>query len=153
GLYVIVVGAGTLAATNYDFPILRVGTLTVSKAHLTVTANATATTYGAPIPSLNTTITGFVNADPLGVVSGHPNLSTTTTPFGPAGQYPIGIAPGTLTATNYDFPTLLGGTLTVNPAHLVVAANPASSTYGGEIPPLSATLSGYVNGDGPGVVS
>jgi hypothetical protein len=153
GLYSITASVGTLTAANYDFPTFRVGTLTVTKAHLTVTATPTATTYGAPLPSLNTMITGLVNGDTRGVVTGQPSLSTTATSFSPVGTYPIAIALGTLTATNYDFPNLVGGTLTVNKAHLTVAAVPASSTYGGPIPPLSATISGYVNGDGPDVVT
>jgi hypothetical protein len=153
GLYLITVTAGTLAAANYDFTTFRNATLTIAKAHLTVTATPTAMSYGSPIPSLNTMINGLVNNDTPGVVTGHPNLSTTATSFSPVGAYPIAIAAGTLTATNYDFPNLVAGTLTVNKAHLTLTASPASSTYGAQIPPLGATISGYVNGDGPSVVS
>ena len=153
GTYPITVAAGTLAAANYDFPNLKPGTLTITKAHLTVTAEPGTTLYGSPIPSLTVVISGFVGSDNAGVVSGSASAATTATQFSPVGVYPITVSAGTLKATNYDFPNLVDGTLTVNKAHLTVTASPATSVYGGPIPTLSATISGYRNGDGPGVVS
>jgi hypothetical protein len=44
-------------------------------------------------------------------------------------------------------------TFTVNPAVLTVTANSASMTYGGTLPTLTASYSGFVNGDGLGVLS
>ncbi len=44
-------------------------------------------------------------------------------------------------------------TFTVNPAVLTVTANNASMTYGGTLPTFTATYSGFVNGDGQGVLS
>jgi hypothetical protein len=46
-----------------------------------------------------------------------------------------------------------GLTQAVNKAHLTVAADPKSKRYGEAIPALTATISGFVNGDGPDVVS
>jgi hypothetical protein len=43
-------------------------------------------------------------------------------------------------------------TQAVNKAHLTVAADPKSKRYGEAIPALTATISGFVNGDGPDVV-
>jgi hypothetical protein len=42
---------------------------------------------------------------------------------------------------------------TVNKAVLTVTANAASMTYGGSLPMLTASYSGFVNGDGQGVLS
>ena len=130
GTYPITVGAGTLAATNYDFPDLVNGTLTIAKAHLTVTANAATGTYGASSPPLTATVTGFVNGDTSSVVSGAASLSTAATAASGAGTYPITVGVGTLSAANYDFPNLVNGTLTITKAHLTVTANAATSTEG-----------------------
>ena len=153
GLYPIQVGPGTLSAANYDFPNLVAGTLSVVKAPLTVTASSASITYGDPLPPLSATISGFVNGDTPSVVSGRPALSGTATPSSGAGVYPITIGAGTLSAANYDFPNLVDGTLTINKAPLTVTASPASSTYGGPLPSFSATISGFVAGDSPAVVS
>ena len=137
GTYPITVTAGTLAASNYAFTSFVNGTLTVTKAHLTVTANATSTTYGSLPTTLGATITGFVNGDTASVVSGAPSLSTTATAASGIGTYPITVALGTLAAANYDFPTFKAGTLTITKAHLTVTAEPLSDLYGGPIPSLT----------------
>ncbi len=153
GTYTITVTAGNLSAANYDFPNLVNGTLTVNKAHLTVTADAKSMVYGGSVPTLTATISGFVNGDLLAVVSGVATLSTAVTTTSPAGNYPVAVAASTLSATNYDFPNLVNGTLTVNKAHLTVTADAKSMLYGGSVPALTATISGFVNGDTSSVVS
>jgi len=112
GTYPITVAAGTLSAANYDFPKLVNGTLTVTKAHLTVTAVNKTRKQGAANPALTDTITGFVNGDKSTVVKGKPTLSTTAVKTSPAGSYPIIVGLGSLSASNYSF-TLVNGTLTV----------------------------------------
>jgi hypothetical protein len=52
--YTITVSAGSLSAGNYDFPNLVNGTLTVTKAHLTVTADNQSKLYGAALPPMLT---------------------------------------------------------------------------------------------------
>jgi ELWxxDGT repeat protein len=122
-------------------------TQVVNVAHLTVTADAKSKLYGAANPALTYTVTGFVNGDTSAVVSGTPALSTTATAASPVGAYPITIGVGTLSATNYDFPTLVNGTLTINKAHLTVTADAKSMLYGGTVPGLTATITGFVNGE------
>ena len=63
---------GTLSAANYDFTPLVSGTLTVTKAPLTVTADAKSMTYGQTLPAFTYVITGFVNGDTTAVVTGRP---------------------------------------------------------------------------------
>ena len=153
GDYPITAGLGTLAAVNYDFTAFVGSTLTVTKAHLTVTANSASITYGTPLPALDATISGFVAGDSATVVTGAPSLSTTANDSSGAGAYPVTVGLGTLAAANYDFPNLVGGTLTVTKAHLSVSAGAVSITYGDPIPPLSAAISGFVRGDTASVVS
>src|SRR5207247_526830 len=104
GTYAITVGAGTLSAANYDFANLVGGVLTVTKAHLTVTADAKSKAYGVANPPLTATITGFKNGDTATVVSGSPSLTTTVTTSSLPGTYPIVVGIGALAAANYDFP-------------------------------------------------
>jgi hypothetical protein len=87
----------------------------VDKAHLTVAADAKSKTYGDANPAFTDTISGFVNGDTSGVVSGTAALGTTATAASPVGTYTITVAQGTLTATNYDFTTFTPGTLTIVP--------------------------------------
>jgi hypothetical protein len=153
GAYAItVVNAGTLSATNYDFPAANFvnGTLSITPAHLTVTADNKAKTYGSANPALTFTLSGFVNGDTAAVVSGSPTLTTTAATGSAVGAYAITVVnAGTLSATNYDFPAanFANGTLSITPAHLTVTANSPSKTYGSANPALTFTYSGLVNGD------
>ena len=130
--YAINVDPGTLATSNYTFAA-QAGTLTVNQAHLTVTADNQSKIQGNPNPTLTYTITGFVNGDTSSVVSGAPVLSTTATTGSLAGNYPITVSVGTLSAANYDFPNLVSGTLTVvaqTGVSVTVSPNSSPSTYG-----------------------
>ena len=157
GWYPIIPAAGTLSAANYDFTTSTYvnGTLTVNTAVLTVTADAKSKVYGAN-PSLTATISGFVNGDTAAVVSGSAALSTTATNSSSAGStFPITVAAGMLSAANYDFiaSTYVNGTLTVTQAALTVTADAQSKVYGTANPALTATITGFVNGDTVAVVS
>ena len=88
------------------------GTLTVSPATLTVTADDLSRLEGQANPPLTYSITGLVNSDTAGVITGAPDLSTTATIVSPPGHYPIDVTTGTLAAANYVF-TTVDGTLTV----------------------------------------
>src|SRR5208283_2902159 len=100
-------------------------------ATLTVTANPATSVYGQPLPSLTYAITGFVNKDPSSVVSGAPALSTTATTASNAGNYPITVMTGTLSAANYSF-FYVNGTLTIQQASQTIAFTinpPATAAY------------------------
>ena len=111
----------------------------VLPAVIEVTPASPTITYGQPIPTLNYALSGFVNNDPPTVVNGAPALSTTATSTSNVGSYPITVATGTLSATNYDF-LYLPGTLTIqaaNQAALVLSA--ASPLNYNQSEPLSVT--------------
>ncbi|MGA2351413.1 MAG: MBG domain-containing protein, partial [Terracidiphilus sp.] len=150
GTYTITVAAGTLAATNYSFSFVN-GTLTVGKAVLTVTANASRA-YGAANPTFTPSYSGFVNGDTSAVLTGTPSLTTTATVSSAAGSYAITVAAGTLAATNYSF-SFVNGTLTVNKAVLTVTATNASRAYGVANPAFVASYSGFLNGDTSAVLT
>ena len=89
-----------------------------------------------PAPDLH--LSGFVNGDGTGVVSGPPTLSTPATIDSPDGQHPIDVTVGTLGAADYDFTTVDGTSTVVNtsitlsPATLPAAtvATPIASSHG-----------------------
>lgn len=114
GSYAVTVSAQE--TTNYTFTFVN-GTLTVTKAVLTVTANNMTIIYGSVKPALATeyTVTGYkIDADEESArLEGAPALSTQYVKGSNAGQYAISITVGTLSHPNYSF-KLVGGTLTVN---------------------------------------
>jgi YVTN family beta-propeller protein len=148
----ITVSQGTLQATNYTFQFVN-GALTVNPAVLTVTANGFTITYGQNTPTLTYAMTGFLGTDnQSNSTSGQPSLTTTAPQVPPAGNYPITIAQGSLTSSKYSF-VFVNGSLTVNQAVLIVTADNKTMPFGGPLPPLTASYSGFVNGDGVGVLS
>lgn len=122
---------------------------TIDRDPLTVTAVNASKRYGAAVPSLGYTITGFVNGQSASVVSGAPDLSTAVNSSSGAGSYPITVTAGSLSAANYDFPNLVNGTLSITPAPLTIEVNNASRLVGQPNPPFTVSYFGLVNGDGP----
>ncbi len=149
GTAAITAGAGTLSAANYDFPTLVNGTLTINKAHLTVTADNQTRLYGQANPTFTQTVSGFVNgenATTANVTGSAAGSSAATTTTG-VGTSTITASAGTLSAANYDFPTLVNGTLTINKAHLTVTADNQTRLFGQANPAFTQTLSGFLNGE------
>ena len=114
GPYVITNSLGTLVATNYAVSLAN-GTLTVTGAVLTATADNQTRSYGATNPVLTVSYSGFVNGETTNVISGSPVLTTSATTNSPVGPYVITNSLGTLVATNYAV-SLVNGTLTVTGA-------------------------------------
>jgi hypothetical protein len=106
----------TFVATDPNFtntPVTKSVTLVVNPAPLTVTADNKTKAYGAANPALTATISGFVNGDDASSVSGTAALATTAITTSSPGSYPISVAAGTLSSSNYVFQTFVPGTLTV----------------------------------------
>jgi hypothetical protein len=136
---------GTLSAANYSFTFVN-GQLTITQAVLTVTADNKNKSYGSPVPALTASYTGFVNGQTTNVLSGAPALTTTATTNSPSGSYPITIAQGTLTASNYSF-SFVSGTLSIGHATLTVTANNATRAYGTANPTFTVSYTGFLDGD------
>ena len=131
------------------------GVLDVLPATLTVmpSPGVRSTTYGHAIPTFTGfTLTGLLNGDTASVVTGAPILSTTATPASPFGTYPLNIAQGTLSATNYNFKMAPGK---LNVVKALLTATPGSFTIkvGDPLPAFTYTLSGFFNGDTAAVVN
>ena len=122
---------------------------TVVAPPLTVTASSASITYGAAVPAITPSYSGFVSGD---------SASSLTTPATCTGAPSSGAA-GTYQTTcmgavdpNYTI-SYVPGTLTIAPASLSITANNATMVYGGPVPAFGATFSGLVNGDASTVVS
>ncbi len=138
------------AAVAADYTITFVaGTLTVTKAGLTATADAKSKVYGAVNPTLTISYTGFVAGDNAASITA-PSISTTATASSHVGTYPITLTGGA--ATNYDI-TLVNGNLTVTPAALTITADNLSRVYGATNPTLTVHYTGFVNGDTPSALT
>ena len=141
GAYPITASGGV--SNNYTFTYVA-GTLTVTKAVLTVTANNQTKVYGAVNPALTITYSGFVGSDNAASLTTQPTASTTAITSSPAGAYPITASGGV--SNNYTF-TYVAGTLTVTPAVLTVTANDQTKVYGAVNPALTITYGGFVGSD------
>ena len=128
---------GTGALANYVVT-LNNGSLTVSPAPLTVTADNATRAFGAPNPTFTGTIVGIKNGDNITAT-----YSTPATANSPAGTYPIipALVDPTGKLGNYTV-TINNGTLTVTTAILTVTANNASRFYGDPNPVFTGTITG-----------
>ncbi|HKO10837.1 MAG TPA: MBG domain-containing protein [Acidobacteriaceae bacterium] len=115
------------------------GNLTIDPRAVSVVADNQTKMYGDVNPNLTAQVSGTVNNDVLNY-----SLATTATQFSGVGNYPITVTVGanpnyTVTPTN--------STLTVNQRPATVTADNKSRNYGDANPPLTATVTGTVNGD------
>jgi hypothetical protein len=143
GAYPIVpaIAAGPVAS-NYTITYVN-GTLTITPAPLSVTADNATRVYGDPNPAFTGTIVGIKNGDPITATYASP-----ATPASAVGTYPIiptlvdpaGKLPNyTVTSNN--------GVLTITPAPLIVTAANATRLYGNANPVFTGTIVGIRNGD------
>lgn len=109
GTYPINVGIGSVTNTKTTYVA---GTLTITKAPLTVGVKNETITEGDAIPAFKLTYNGFRNSDTEATAfTTKPAAKTTATPSSPAGTYPITVSGGE--AQNYAL-TYGQGTLTID---------------------------------------
>jgi len=125
------------------------GDLVVSPAPLTITASSATMTYGGAPPAITASYTGFVNGDTAASLTAAPTCTTTASPQSNVGAYPTSCS-GAVDA-NYTI-GYVAGSMTVGPAPLTVAADNQGRLFGFPNPGLTATITGFVNGDTGAVV-
>ncbi len=128
---------------NYTV-ITNLGTLTITNAILTGTADNKSRSYGATNPVFTATYTGFVNGETSAIVTGTLTGSTTAATNSVLGTYPITVSGQS--APNYTI-NYVAGTLTVTGATLTVTVNNSSRGYGATNPIFSGTIIGLQNND------
>ncbi|MGF7040599.1 cadherin-like beta sandwich domain-containing protein [Mucilaginibacter lappiensis] len=156
-----IVGAGTVnitAAQGGNTTYLAASNvsrqLTVNKAVLTYTADATSRDYGAANPTFTGSVSGFVNGDTqttattgiLLFTSTANATSPVTTNNTKIIQYEI--TGSGLSAANYSFvqATANNTTLTLNKIVITYTAQPATKVYGAANPAFNAVFTGLANG-------
>ena len=129
---------GTLAASaNYNL-VFTGADLTITKATVTVTADAQSKVYGEADPTLTYQVSGLVGSDALtGELSRDVGENVGT----------YAITQGTLAASaNYNL-VFTGADLTITKATVTVTADAQSKVYGETDPTLSYQVSGLVGSD------
>ena len=121
GTYPIAISQGTVTNTGLVFVD---GTLTVTKAPLTISANSYTIHEGDAMPTFEAVYEGLKNNEPESVVS--PVISCSATDSNTPGTYDINV---TATSDNYDI-TVEAGTLTILPTKMSITIGaPGVGTY------------------------
>lgn len=135
------------ASSNYTFNY-QPGILSVGKAPLVVAADNKGKVYGAADPLLTSTVSGLMYSDTVAGIG--VALSTATGAAATAGSHSIVAAAGD--TANYTV-NAVSGTLSVDTAPLLVAADDKAKVYGAADPLLTATMTGLQYADTNAVVS
>jgi len=147
GDYPITCSGGS--ATNYSFTY-ETGTLTITKAPLTVCVSNSSRLYGATNPSFTINYSGFRNGETQAVLAVQPQAVCLATPASDVSSYPIIISGGT--STNYDF-SYINGTLTITKASLTITAENKSREQGQSNPEFTLAYSGFKNNENASVLN
>ena len=107
GTYPIKIEQGSVTNSNVKYVD---GTLTITKAPLTITGKSYTREEGKPNPTFEVTYRGFKNDETSYVLTKKPTCSTTATTSSPPGSYPITVSGAE--AQNYSI-SYVNGTLTV----------------------------------------
>ena len=94
----------------------------MSKAPLTVTADNKSKVYGAALPALTESYSGFVNGDTAANLTTQPTLGTTATANSHVSGSPYAITAGGAANTDYTI-SYVTGALTVTPVPLTITAD------------------------------
>ena len=129
---------------NYEISYVD-GTLTITKAPLTIKANDKTITYGEEPANAGVTYTGLIDAEKDGSVVTGLDYDYTYQRYGNVGEYVI--TPKGATAANYDI-TYQPGKLTVNQKEVGLTWSGAENLYyNGQAKNVTATATGPLNGD------
>jgi hypothetical protein len=148
--YTVTAAPGSLASVHYSFSFVN-GLLTVTQAPLTITADDATKVYGAALPTLIVSYSGFVNGDDSSSLTTLPTIGTTATAASDVAGSPYPITASGAAAGDYAI-SYVDGQLTVTPAPLTVTADNQQRFPGQPNPTLTFLVSGFVSGDDPSIV-
>lgn len=140
---VITVSGGS--DNNYEFTYVA-GSLEITKALLTITADPKTKVYGSENPGLTFSYTGFADWDNESVMVSVPIAETTVTTSTAAGTYNAAITLSGGEALNYDITYVAAG-FEVTRATLTVIPDNKQKVYGTQNPELSCVITGFVLGE------
>ena len=135
--YTIMIEKGSVTNSNVTFVN---GTLSITKAPLTITAKSYSRKQGEANPTFDVTYSGFKNGETSSVLTKKPTCSTTATSSSSPGTYDISVSGAS--ATNYDI-SYVKGKLTITKADAVtITATSYTRIYGDTNPTFGYTYSG-----------
>ena len=140
GTYSIVPSVTGATLSNYNVTPVN-GVLTITKATLTITADAKTREYGDANPAFTGTYSGEKNSETF-TVGG----STTATATSAVGTYSIVPSVTGATLSNYNV-TPVNGVLTITKATLTITADAKTREYGDANPAFTGTYSGEKNSE------
>lgn len=122
------------------------GSVAVTRARLSVTADPKTKTYGQPNPAFTVSYAGFLNGDGDASLGGALSFATAATSTSPVGSYDV--TPSGVTSNNYSI-TFTAGSLTIGPAAsaTTVASSLNPSEFGQSVT-LTATVAPLPAGAG-----
>ncbi len=137
GTYPIVIKKGSV--TNSGDSYVN-GTLTITKAPLTISGGTYSMKQGDPLPAFAAVYSGFKNGETSPVLSKQPTLTTTATSASAPGAYEVTVSGAE--AKNYDI-SYNKGTLTITDADpITVTVKSVSREYGDANPTFDYTVAG-----------
>src|SRR5205814_4487438 len=108
--------------------------------------NTQATSSGAALPALTPTYATFVTGSPATCLPTPPTVTTTSTTSSFPTRRSSAVTVSGAVDTDYTI-SYVAGTLTVTPVALTITADNQTKAYGAALPALTASYSGFVNGD------
>lgn len=147
GEYPIIVSGGT--ARNYEIVSYENGTLMITKAKASITANNKQRLYCQENPQFDFSVSGLLNGDTQSCVTTPPMYNCDADILSDAGVYKI--VPSDAVAKNYVF-EYVSGNLTINKRSLTASVGNYSRTYGEDNPVFEINYSGFVNNEDASVL-
>lgn len=131
------------ASSNYTISY-AVGVVWITRAALAITASSGSFAYGSAVPTVTPHYTGFRNGDTAASLSTQPTCTSAATSSSAVGTYATSCSGAV--STNYNI-TYLSGVMTVTKAALTITASSDTIPFGGSVPEITASYTGFVNGD------
>lgn len=140
----------TAEARNYTLE-KKAGTLTITKAPLSVGVNSYSRKYGETNPTFKLHYSGLLNGETAPEWTEFPTISTVANTYSDVGEYSIVATGGVM--KNYEATEMISGILTITPASLTIKANDASRLYFENNPEFSFSCAGFLGNDDTSVFS
>jgi RHS repeat-associated protein len=128
---------------NYSISYVA-GTVTVTQAALTITASSPTVGYGGAVPTITPIYSGWMNGQSASSLTTQPTCTTAYTTTSAVGSLPSTSCSGAV-AANYSI-SYVPGTVTVTQMPLTITASSPTVGYGGAVPTITPSYSGWMNG-------
>ena len=136
---------------NYSLDNISSGTLTITKAPLTISVNNCTRKYGENNPNFDLSYEGLRNGEQAPAWTEMPTIATRATASSDIGEYTITATGGVM--RNYETDGIRPGVLTVTPASLLIRAQNASRLYFDSDSKFTYRCEGFANGDNESVLT